>query len=112
MFNNAGSADSVMPTVERDLIDMDHSEFMSTCKTVKREPYCETTRKMKTGRRRFHPYMEQTILQQDDVRPLRVARTNADIFTLISASCIACHIAPTLHRRIFISLPNVRRTMM
>ena len=107
MFNIAASADSVMPTAERHLQGMDHSEFMPTCKTVKCEPYCETSGNLKRGRRRFHPYMEQPVLQHDHVFPLTIARMNAEILAFNSASCIFCYLAPTSHLRIFISLPNL-----
>jgi hypothetical protein len=99
-----------MSTAERHLQGMDHSEFMRTCKTLKRELFCETPGKLKTGLRRFHPCMEQPVLQQDNVCALTIARTNAEIFTFISASFTACHLPPTSQSRIFISLPKVRRT--
>jgi hypothetical protein len=91
VFNNAASADSVMPAVERHLKGMVHSEFMPTCITVKREPYCETPGKLKTGLRRFHPYTEWSVFQRDNVCPYTFARTNAEIFAFISPSWIASH---------------------
>jgi hypothetical protein len=62
------------------LNSMDDSEFMPTCKTVKRGPFCETPGKLNSGRGRFHPYIGQAVLQHDNVCPLTIGESECGDF--------------------------------